>query len=127
MPKIRWKKQFTYVALLGVMGMIYLKVVIPVFHLSVPCIFREITHLNCPGCGITRACLALLDLDFYQAFRYNMLVFVLAPFYLLYLFLESKGYRRSSSMLVNSMVVVTVLFGILRNIPMFSWLAPTSI
>jgi hypothetical protein len=114
-------------SVLGLAGVIYLKVVIPVFHIHIPCIFSEVTGLDCPGCGMTRAVLSLLDLNIHQAFRYNMLLFVLTPLYLVYSLLTRKGYKRSGSVLMLTMLVLAVAYGILRNIPMFAWLAPTTL
>lgn len=37
------------------------------------CLFRLITHLDCPGCGLTRAFRAMGRLDVLEAFRYNPL------------------------------------------------------
>jgi hypothetical protein len=38
-------------------------------------------HLNlfCPGCGLTRACIALVKLEFGRAFLQNPLVYVVTP------------------------------------------------
>ena len=35
--------------------------------------------LECPGCGITRACMHLIHFDFEGAFDYNMLSFIVFP------------------------------------------------
>ena len=43
------------------------------------CPFNYFLHIPCPGCGITRAYLALLDLDVGSAFRYHPLFFTVAP------------------------------------------------
>ena len=40
---------------------------------SFPCPLKLITGLDCPACGITRAALAVLRLDFQAAFSLNML------------------------------------------------------
>ena len=37
------------------------------------CMFRLLTHLDCPGCGLTRAFRAMGRLDVLSAFRYNPL------------------------------------------------------
>jgi len=55
------------------------------YNIGIPCIFFEATRLYCPGCGITRALKSLITLNFYQAFRYNMLLTLLTPFFILYL------------------------------------------
>lgn len=38
---------------------------------GIACPFHTLTHLNCPGCGNTRAVLACLHLDFRKALEYN--------------------------------------------------------
>lgn len=40
--------------------------------LRIPCLFHNITGLLCPGCGNTRATMALLRLDFRAMLRYNL-------------------------------------------------------
>ena len=46
------------------------------------CPFRFFFGISCPGCGMTRALLAALRLDFAAAFSYHPLFFLL-PFFLL--------------------------------------------
>ena len=43
---------------------------------GIPCVFNRITGLQCPGCGNSRAALALLRLDLAAAYRYNPLCFL---------------------------------------------------
>lgn len=43
------------------------------------CPSKLIYNIPCPGCGMTRACLALLKLDFSSAFHYNMNSFIVLP------------------------------------------------
>ena len=99
------------------------------------CIFHEITGLHCPGCGVTRMISSILRLDFYQAFRYNPLVFILSPFLLIYgiIKLYEGMYdkfilnKRFEKIIVTFVIILLVIFGILRNIEMFNFLAPTII
>ena len=46
------------------------------YLLDVGCIFRLMTGIPCPGCGMTRAWLAALRLDFAAAFAYHPLFWV---------------------------------------------------
>ncbi len=41
--------------------------------IKIPCVFYQLTGLQCPGCGNTRATMALLKLDFNAMLRYNLL------------------------------------------------------
>jgi len=43
------------------------------------CLFNNIFHVDCPGCGITRAVLSVLHGDFAKAFYYNRLVVLVFP------------------------------------------------
>ncbi len=50
---------------------------IVVFYSAVGCPSRVLFGLSCPGCGMTRAVRALLQLDFQLAFESHPLVFLL--------------------------------------------------
>jgi hypothetical protein len=41
--------------------------------IGIPCLFHQITGLQCPGCGNSRAALALMGLDIKGALGYNLL------------------------------------------------------
>lgn len=113
---------------LVILALIYLKVLAPALNIHMPCVFNAITGYYCPGCGITRTSLALLDGQFYQAFRWNMIIFILIPFLGLYYFLAKKEkYHTQSNVVMGIMLVLTMGFFILRNTETFSWMAPTFI
>ncbi len=102
------------------------------FHIYIDCPIKTITGLNCPGCGITRMLLAILQLDFYQAFRYNPLLFICLPFFIFF-YLESiiskkePLYNKIPTKVWIIIIIVFIIYGILRNIPFFDFLAPTQI
>ena len=89
----------------------------------IPCIFHELTGLYCPGCGITRMFFSIIRLDFYQAFRYNPLVFILLILYLLFKIFKVKLPKNS----IYILLIIVILYGIFRNIDLFSYLKPTSL
>lgn len=121
------KKLWVGLSLL-LIGILYLKVLSPVFNIHIPCVFKKITGLDCPGCGMTRAALSLLDGNVYQAFRWNMLVFLLIPLYFIYtLLLKVERFSKAGKALEFSMLVLAIIFFVLRNTDKFSWLAPTDI
>ena len=102
------------------------------FSFYVPCIFHKITHLYCPGCGITRMIISILKLNFYQAFRYNPLMFILTPFLIIYEiiyyinWLQDK-YFKISKKIWYILLIITIIYTILRNINSFNYLIPTKI
>ncbi|MFD0679012.1 MULTISPECIES: DUF2752 domain-containing protein [unclassified Paenibacillus] len=116
-----------FISSLGIGGLLYLKIWIPVTRIEVPCVSHELTGFYCPGCGITRAALSFLTLDFYQAFRYNPLVFLIFPLYITYTITNKKQLSRISNVIMTVMLIVTIESGLLRNIPAFVWLAPTAV
>lgn len=91
---------------------------------AVECPFHAITGLLCPGCGVTRMCIALMQLDFHAAFYYNQLIFILLPFFMFLLIrLTYRFIRYGTRKLIlwetNVLYVIIaafVTFGIARNI-----------
>lgn len=102
------------------------------FDIGIPCVFYEITGLYCPGCGITRLCLSLFEGDIYQAFRYNPIIFIDLPIlfilFVLNIFLKNnKNIKKITDVIIIFLATITIIFGVIRNIPIFSFLAPTQI
>lgn len=99
------------------------------FNTEIPCIIHKITNLYCPGCGITRMFFSLLNLNFYQAFRYNPLIFILLCGYVLLKLSEIiiRKKIKISSKVIIAILIIVITFGILRNIPYFSYLLPTTV
>lgn len=102
------------------------------FDIGIPCVFYEITGLYCPGCGITRLCLSLFEGDVYQAFRYNPIIFIDLPIlfilFVLNIFLKkNKNIKKITDVIIIFLATITIIFGVIRNIPIFSFLAPTQI
>lgn len=99
---------------------------------GVPCLFHAVTGLYGPGCGITRGVVALLHLQFYQALRYNALLYPVGLFLFAQLlrlvYYWASGRHRGEKManrVAIGLVVLALLYGVARNLPMFSFLAPT--
>jgi len=45
----------------------------------IPCLWKTLFHVNCPGCGLTTSFMQLLTLDFPGAFDTNPLIFLVLP------------------------------------------------
>ena len=96
------------------------------------CPFHKFTGLYCPGCGVTRLLFSLIKLDFYQAFRYNPLVFILLIIGIIYLLIKFILKKFNIIIKVPNyvwyiLIIIVIIYGILRNIPEFDWLAPTNV
>lgn len=121
------KKYKTQIIII-ILGILYIFILLK-YNIGIPCIFNEITGLYCPGCGITRAIASLIKFDLYQAFRYNMLIVVFIPLICIYGFIKYalKKDIKIPNWLWYLILIITILFAILRNIPFFDYLAPTTI
>ncbi len=47
------------------------------------CLIKALTGFDCPGCGTTRAFLAVIQGNFQAAFRYNPFLIIVLPFVIL--------------------------------------------
>ena len=95
------------------------------------CQFHRLTGLNCPGCGGTRALYALLHGEVARALRDNALAVVGFVALLLrcgwFGLNELRGRpngRFFPPHLTWPLLVAVVVFGVLRNLPAFSFLSP---
>ncbi len=103
------------------------------FHIGIPCLFYEITGLYCPGCGITRCIFFIIKGNIYEAFKYNQLIFFLLPFLVFYILVKIYYYiTNKENVLIKKipnytyiiLLIITLSYGILRNLPSFPFLRP---
>ena len=106
------------------------------YNIGIPCTWYTMYGLYCPGCGMTRATVSLLHFDFYQAFRYNAFSVIAIPIVILYIiggiyaWLFNKTnfmYNKIPAVVWIIFLVAMLLYGVLRNFEMFSYLAPMTI
>ena len=105
------------------------------YSYPLPCLFYLATGFYCPGCGSGRACYSILHLRFADAFCYNPLMTILLPLIGLYIAARAVDWvitggdhidRKLSVNVLVGILVVVLVYGILRNIPVFPFtlLAP---
>ena len=95
---------------------------------GIPCLFRLITGLQCPGCGITHTALCLMHGDLSGAFHANAMVLTLLPvggilaakITLRYLKTGNRRLTRWENRTVIGMIVLLIGFGVVRNLEFFS-------
>ena len=73
---------------------------------GIGCVWKYIFNIECPGCGITRAWLSLLNGDIKQAFKYNFM-FLSVPILFIYILYDGKIFKRK-----NTDSVILILIGI---------------
>ena len=77
------------------------------------CPFKYSTGIPCPGCGITRALLQLLRLNFREAWNYNPCIYVYVAYAVLWLFYLRKN-EEKNRIAVNALIVVVFAVYIIR-------------
>ena len=92
--------------------------------LAVPCIFRTLTGWQCPGCGITRACLSLLKGEIRTSFSYNPFLYIAGPCIIYLIVRGDLNYikdntfqlNRQDTVLTYILTVAALIFGVVRNL-----------
>ncbi len=97
------------------------------YNIVVDCPILTITGFYCPGCGITRLFQSLLAGQIYQAFRYNPLLFIILITTPVYLVIYPKINQKNNKRILYGTVIIVLLYTVLRNIPLFSFLEPTTL
>ena len=47
--------------------------------ICIPCLWKSIFGVQCPGCGLTTALMSLIELNFKKASETNWLIFLIVP------------------------------------------------
>jgi hypothetical protein len=89
------------------------------------CPIHRLLHIDCPGCGSTRAFSALLHGDLLGAFRLNALFVLLLPFALVFalesyrraIWSESFRWPQQPTALLYAELTAAALFTLARNLP----------
>lgn len=97
-----WKEKLIFTAA-------YLGLVVGLWWLGVPCLFQAVLKIPCPGCGMTRALLAVLRLDLAAAFAFHPMVWSLPILYAY--FLLDRGIFRNKFW--DSAVLIGIAAGFL--------------
>ena len=85
--------------------------------LDIGCVFRLMTGIPCPGCGMTRAWLAALRLDFAAAFAYHPLFWIVPIVFMLAMAhdeITSSQVQRAIDVILVAMCVCVVAIWLVR-------------
>lgn len=93
-------------------GLLYGYVLIPL-GLRIPCPFRLLTGLRCPGCGVTDLCLGLLHGRFDPGCNWGLVL--IAPWLPAALWLQRRR-PGAARVLTRVLLAAGLAWGVLRNI-----------
>ncbi|MBQ9557819.1 MAG: DUF2752 domain-containing protein [Clostridia bacterium] len=107
--------------LLGI-GALY-ALVVTLLGRGIPCPIRLATGYECPGCGVSRMLLALMQLDFAAAFEANAALLCLLPLLLfaagrlVYVYIRRGTTRdRAAETVIWIAIPLLLVWGVVRNI-----------
>lgn len=89
--------------------LIYAFVIPEIVALPTSCLFKLLTGVPCPSCNISHAVLAVLHLDFAEAFYLNPLVFLLPVVAVILLVERFYKKKRIIMLLISIFILVTIL------------------
>lgn len=95
---IKYKKLILYFCIIFIILMLT----------RIGCIFRFLTGIPCPACGMTRAYLSLFRLDFKSAFYYHPLFILLPPLILLVLYGDEPNSRIKSKFSLIMLIFLAI-------------------
>ena len=122
--KGRLKAELKKLGILLLAGVLY-AIWCNVTGIGIPCVFRLIFGIKCPGCGMTHAAVAMTHLDIAGAFNYNKLSVTVVPLLIIILLIQEYRYIKTASrkislpetLLLAMMLFVTIAYGVARNLP----------
>jgi hypothetical protein len=86
------KKIYKYIQLTGLLALPIFLYFVPVSWLNEQhsiCLFKNIFGRDCYGCGMTRAIISAIQLDFSTAYNYNKIFVVVLPL-LIYIWIKTS-------------------------------------
>lgn len=121
--KQRIKKAGIYLIAAIIIGYTY-AIFVNVTGWAIPCVFHRITGLKCPGCGVTRMCLAIIRFDIAEAFRSNQMLFILLPVLLIIFGNYTIGYIKTGRWFLSKgytaltyiCIGLLLLYAVYRNV-----------
>lgn len=115
---IKPKTKTLIIKYLSIIGAITLYIVLMNVIFGSSCLIKNLIHFPCPFCGMTRAHIAALNLDFITALRYHPMFFIGLPFLALVLFEENftGKLKKISNITVITIGLLFILIYIIRLI-----------
>ena len=82
---------------------------ITIESIGITCPIKFLTGISCAGCGMSRAFLAALRLDFVSAFHFHPLFWLVIPTVLLFIFKNKIPFFKICFILIVTIFIITYL------------------
>jgi len=90
------------------------------FLFDIPCPIKASTGISCPGCGMSRALISMLTLDFSSAIYYHPLVFFVIPVCVSAVVFYERKMKKAQQVLIWLCVIALVSVYLYRMIAVTS-------
>ncbi len=90
---------------------IYIVLVIVCYQLQFGCIYQNFFGVRCPGCGMTRAIISAMKLDFKAAFTHHSMFWSM-PVLGLYYLCDGSPFK---SKMINRLIFAMIMLGFIVN------------
>ena len=105
------KKLYHILAISGIVLLII------AFLFDLKCIIKIIFKIPCPSCGLTRGFISIINLNFIEAVKYNILsipificTIIFYILYILYIFLKKEYIFKYYNIFVKNYKIIIILF-----------------
>ncbi|WP_343559890.1 DUF2752 domain-containing protein [Sphingobacterium sp.] len=71
-----------YTIVIGYFGTAIALYMLSDIHILIPCLWKTITGYECPGCGMTTAFIALLHMQWADAWSANPMIYAIVPVFM---------------------------------------------
>lgn len=74
-------------------------------YFDTTCIFLKFTGIPCPGCGMTRALISVLNMDIIGAIKNNIVIFFM-PYIFIYIFSDFKNKVHNILLIIIAVIAI---------------------
>ena len=68
-----------------------------IVDITIPCLFKTFLHYECPGCGLTRASIHIINFEFIEAFKTKPIIFLIIPLFIIFSFINYRNFIKTHS------------------------------
>jgi hypothetical protein len=70
-----------------------------IVDITIPCFFSYVFDIHCPGCGLTRSFIEILQLNFKESLQYNILTLPILVSMIYYIVRDFINFRKNIKLL----------------------------